>query len=689
MDLKQHLIFNEVLDVKDTAFNDNRYVNTSGDTMTGALSVSPGFTVTHPDSGENFTIEEKATSYNNQGGKGDRDGFITATDSGNVWYNGTMGGAKTVNGLYSDNYMYYNNGQAISSATWMKWDFGVSVVITEARVLANAATAVGVWKWQGSDNDSDWTDIGANFTLGASNPDIHTSLNGNSTAYRYYRMLGVSGTLSWNALIYQWDFKIDGGIGGTAMASFTGNVGFNVDDPEGQFDVKALSSSSGDWVFRVKDSNSVQHFGVLANGVMGFGIRNETPYNSTVLPTQLNIDGQQTHLGNMYIAGIVTSAVYSVTNIGTPGSTTYTYKVFPMVNVHPQDPFTVTTTTGNATLSGTNYNKITWEHTKGATHYKVFRTAGGATQGWLGTINAANNLEFNDTNVTGDGSSSSYLQYSGTGKLTVARTPTLHATYGPFGMLQVSDYAVTQYNPALHLNSNFAIVAASTNSSFTIDNTYIPNWSKVAITALAGINAGGSGRNSIGVFTWSKGGYLGAYGHYTVTEAVGAVDSYGHYVKNIGYTGKNSYGLYVAAFGGSATNYAILTNDGNVVLNESGSATSDLRVESDNYDAIFVDASDNATYIMNHASGKISFFGATPVTKQTELTDELTTITHTAPGTPDYAIQDLVDSSAGATFGFATKDEGNTVLSVIANLQARVNELETKLTNYGLLIDAD
>lgn len=689
MDLKQHLIFNEVLDVKDTAFNDNRYVNTSGDTMTGALSVSPGFTVTHPDSGENFTIEEKATSYNNQGGKGDRDGFITATDSGNVWYNGTMGGAKTVNGLYSDNYMYYNNGQAISSATWMKWDFGVSVVITEARVLANAATAVGVWKWQGSDNDSDWTDIGANFTLGASNPDIHTSLNGNSTAYRYYRMLGVSGTLSWNALIYQWDFKIDGGIGGTAMASFTGNVGFNVDDPEGQFDVKALSSSSGDWVFRVKDSNSVQHFGVLANGVMGFGIRNETPYNSTVLPTQLNIDGQQTHLGNMYIAGIVTSAVYSVTNIGTPGSTTYTYKVFPMVNVHPQDPFTVTTTTGNATLSGTNYNKITWEHTKGATHYKVFRTAGGATQGWLGTINAANNLEFNDTNVTGDGSSSSYLQYSGTGKLTVARTPTLHATYRPFGMLQVSDYAVTQYNPALHLNSNFAIVAASTNSSFTIDNTYIPNWSKVAITALAGINAGGSGRNSIGVFTWSKGGYLGAYGHYTVTEAVGAVDSYGHYVKNIGYTGKNSYGLYVAAFGGSATNYAILTNDGNVVLNESGSATSDLRVESDNYDAIFVDASDNATYIMNHASGKISFFGATPVTKQTELTDELTTITHTAPGTPDYAIQDLVDSSAGATFGFATKDEGNTVLSVIANLQARVNELETKLTNYGLLIDAD
>lgn len=88
-------------------------------------------------------------------------------------------------------------------------------------------------------------------------------------------------------------------------------------------------------------------------------------------------------------------------------------------------------------------------------------------------------------------------------------------------------------------------------------------------------------------------------------------------------------------------------------------------------------------------SDAIGFFGTAPVTKATELTDELTTITHTAPSTPDYAIQDLVDSSAGATFGFATKDEGNSVLAVIANLQARVNELETTLVNYGLLADAD
>jgi hypothetical protein len=68
--------------------------------------------------------------------------------------------------------------------------------------------------------------------------------------------------------------------------------------------------------------------------------------------------------------------------------------------------------------------------------------------------------------------------------------------------------------------------------------------------------------------------------------------------------------------------------------------------------------------------------------KGTALTAQLTTITSTAPGTPDYAIQDLVNTSA---FGFVTKDEGNTVLSVIANLQTRVSQLESRLQALGLI----
>lgn len=64
------------------------------------------------------------------------------------------------------------------------------------------------------------------------------------------------------------------------------------------------------------------------------------------------------------------------------------------------------------------------------------------------------------------------------------------------------------------------------------------------------------------------------------------------------------------------------------------------------------------------------------------LTSQFTTITHTAPGTPDYAIQDLINSSA---YGFVTKDEGNSVLKVVANLQARLAEVEAILQSAGLV----
>lgn len=74
--------------------------------------------------------------------------------------------------------------------------------------------------------------------------------------------------------------------------------------------------------------------------------------------------------------------------------------------------------------------------------------------------------------------------------------------------------------------------------------------------------------------------------------------------------------------------------------------------------------------------------GARFVPEVAANTAALTTITASAPGTPDYAIQDLTDTGG---FGFKTKDEGNTVLAVIINLQTRVSQLESKLATYGLL----
>ena len=86
--------------------------------------------------------------------------------------------------------------------------------------------------------------------------------------------------------------------------------------------------------------------------------------------------------------------------------------------------------------------------------------------------------------------------------------------------------------------------------------------------------------------------------------------------------------------------------------------------------------------IMGKSGGTAGFYGTTPVAQGAALTAQSTTITSTAPGTPDYAIQDLTQTTP---FGFVTKDEGNTVLAVIANLQTRLAQVESRLETVGLI----
>lgn len=82
------------------------------------------------------------------------------------------------------------------------------------------------------------------------------------------------------------------------------------------------------------------------------------------------------------------------------------------------------------------------------------------------------------------------------------------------------------------------------------------------------------------------------------------------------------------------------------------------------------------------SSDLVGFWGKAPVAQPAALTAQVTALTHTAPGTPDYAIQDLINTSA---YGFVTKDEGNTVLKVIANLQTRLAEVEARLEGCGIV----
>lgn len=83
------------------------------------------------------------------------------------------------------------------------------------------------------------------------------------------------------------------------------------------------------------------------------------------------------------------------------------------------------------------------------------------------------------------------------------------------------------------------------------------------------------------------------------------------------------------------------------------------------------------------AALKVGFYGATPVAQPAALTAQLTTITIAdAAGTPDYALQSVINSSA---YGFASAAEAISFLYVVKNLQVRVQEIENVLENNGLV----
>lgn len=92
-----------------------------------------------------------------------------------------------------------------------------------------------------------------------------------------------------------------------------------------------------------------------------------------------------------------------VTPQGAAGTTTYGYRVTAIGGGGETTGATEgTTATGNATLTGANFNRVTWTGVAGENGYAIFRTTGGATQGRIGTV-AADVVTFDDTGLVAAG----------------------------------------------------------------------------------------------------------------------------------------------------------------------------------------------------------------------------------------------------------------------------------------------
>lgn len=97
-----------------------------------------------------------------------------------------------------------------------------------------------------------------------------------------------------------------------------------------------------------------------------------------------------------------TPATPTVSPEGATGATTYRYKYIAFQGARAVSPVSAagSTSTGNASLSASNFNRVTGTAVSGATLYAFYRTAGGATQGLIGTSTSPT---LDDTGLVADG----------------------------------------------------------------------------------------------------------------------------------------------------------------------------------------------------------------------------------------------------------------------------------------------
>ena len=140
---------------------------------------------------------------------GDRTSSITVTTNVTL-ATGTIG--LLVDGVKGATNLYFSAQTA--AGKFIKFDFLSGKIIVDAGFIQNDPRNHGTWKWQGSTNDSTWVDLGSSFTLGTAQNLVRqtftTQLGSNTTAYRYYRMLGVSGSCSNAPWVYEMEFKAHG-----------------------------------------------------------------------------------------------------------------------------------------------------------------------------------------------------------------------------------------------------------------------------------------------------------------------------------------------------------------------------------------------------------------------------------------------------------------------------------------------
>lgn len=227
--------------------------------------------------------------------------------------------------------------------------------------------------------------------------------------------------------------------------------------------------------------------------------------------------------GSISMTSLATPTGLTVVPQGTTGATTYGYKVAALLadgTTTTAATAEVTIANGNATLTATEFNRVSWTAVTGASCYNVFRITGGATQGKI-TAACQSAVTIDDTGIAASGSAPST---NGTGSL-------LWATDG------VGTIGTSSGGRPLSIDSAGLIRTATSFSAAAGGNLYFGAWGYLTATAdgvqkmsnnagtgFTRLNFGGTTNSFSGIATSSINGFAiqSAAGTSTFNDAVTA-----------------------------------------------------------------------------------------------------------------------------------------------------------------------
>lgn len=173
-----------------------------------AEAVPPAVAASVAESMAGLSDALETPDYGNDGGTGDRTSMITVSTSAIVASGIAANLVDGATGSTTSDSLKFSASDVADH--YLLFDFapGAGRLITEATWKQSTTATHGTWQWQGSNDATTWVDIGAAFTLGGATSQTQTELASNDRGYRYYRLLGVSGTASATPWIQEVEFEL-------------------------------------------------------------------------------------------------------------------------------------------------------------------------------------------------------------------------------------------------------------------------------------------------------------------------------------------------------------------------------------------------------------------------------------------------------------------------------------------------